>query len=60
MKDALSLSLFMYVLCLVFTGCKDSKGYLEVGAANFSDIISLHSAPSFKGYFYDGSDVDYH
>tara|TARA_R100000027_G_scaffold23393_1_gene16951 strand:+ start:11426 stop:11782 length:357 start_codon:yes stop_codon:yes gene_type:complete len=48
-------------LLLLFTmvGCKDSE-YSQVQKEELSAVFIMNSSPTFEGYYYEGSDTEFH
>ena len=45
--------LFLMVAC-------DENGYIEVQKNDLDDVFIINSSPTFEGYFYEGSDQEFH
>jgi len=49
----------LLILLLLMVGC-DESGYTEVQKNDLDTVFVIHSSPTFEGYFYEGSDQDFH
>ncbi|MGB0743835.1 MAG: hypothetical protein ACPGSB_04850 [Opitutales bacterium] len=53
------ISLLLFALsALVLIGC--GKEYTQVQKKDLGQAFIVNSSPTFKGYFYEGSDRDFH
>ncbi len=48
------------LLLLAITGLTSCDNYEEIKNENLRDAFILNSSPTFKGYFYKGTDSTYH
>jgi hypothetical protein len=49
--------LFFFFLILIFFSCNQ---YEEVKKENLPSAFTMNSSPTFKGYYYQGTDKSYH
>lgn len=53
------LILLSLLLSLLLAGCGDS-GYTQVSQKEMGGVFIMNSSPTFQGYYYEGSDRDFH
>lgn len=58
MKKYFTSRLIVFVLSLVSMSCRHK--YIVMDASDLKSAFILNSSPSFKGYYYMGSDTTYH
>ncbi len=56
MKNSAFLSTLLAFLIL--TGC--SNEYVQVAKPDLDSVFAINSSPTFLGYFYEGSDDEFH
>lgn len=47
-------------ILLIFIGLVSCQEYTEIKNVDLKDAFILNSSPTFKGYFYEGTDNSYH
>jgi hypothetical protein len=52
------ISIFLMLL-LIMVGCSESE-YTQVQEKDLCDVFIMNSSPTFQGYYYEGSDPEFH